>query len=59
VPYQVLLTNKPTPPPAPNPVADKPAGSVEIHEVDGATTTGPARTLPLTVRPMEAQLLVR
>jgi len=57
--YQLLFSNKPAPAPAPTPVADKPAGSVEIHEVDGAVTTGPARTLPLTVRPMEAQILVR
>jgi hypothetical protein len=57
--YQVPLTTSSAPAPAPSPVVDKPAGSVEIHEVDGAVTAGPARTLPLTVRAMEAQILVR
>jgi glycosidase len=57
--YQVLFSNNSAPAPAPSPVGDKPAGSVEIHEVDGAVTAGPARALPLTVRPMEAQILVR
>jgi glycosidase len=57
--YQVLYSNKAAAAPAPSPVADKPAGSVEIHEVDGAVTAGPARALPLTVRAMEAQILVR
>lgn len=57
--YQVLFSNNSAPAPASSPVGDKPAGSVEIHEVDGAVTAGPARALPLTVRPMEAQILVR
>jgi glycosidase len=59
VSYQVRFTNKAAPPSAPDPVADKPAGSVEIHEVDGAVTIGPARTLPLTVAAMEALILIR
>ena len=57
--YQVLLTNSSAPAPAPSPVVDKPAGSVEIQEVDGAVTAGPVHTLALTVRAMEAQILVR
>ncbi len=57
--YDVLFDNKPPPPPGPGPVGEKPAGSVEIHEVDGAVTTGPAHTLPLTLRPMEARILAR
>lgn len=57
--FQVLFTNNSTPAQAPGPVVAKPGGSVEIHEVDGTVTVGPAHTLPLTVRAMEAQILVR
>jgi len=57
--YDVLFDNKPPAPPGPGPVGGKPAGSVEIHEVDGGVTTGPAHTLPLTLRPMEARILAR
>jgi glycosidase len=57
--YQVLFSNKAAAAPTPSPVVDKPAGSIEIHEVDGAVTAGPAHALPLTVRAMEAQILIR
>jgi len=38
-------------------VVDKPAGTVEIQEVGGGVTTGPARTVRVTLRPMEVLLL--
>jgi glycosidase len=56
--YEVLFTNldpaQATPPGA---VTDKVSGSVTITEVTGAITHGPARTLPVTLRPMEVQYL--
>ena len=33
------------------------AGSVEIHEINGATTSGPARVLRVTLQKMEIQIL--
>jgi glycosidase len=41
------------------PVVHKSFGSVEIHEVGGAVTRGPARSLPVTLENMEIQILVR
>ncbi len=43
---------------APRPVVDKAGGSVEIAEVSGAVTRGPARTLAVRLAPMELQVLV-
>jgi glycosidase len=62
--YVPLFTNKSVRPAAgggasPAPVADKADGSVEIREVDGRITRGPARTLPVTLAPMELQILVK
>ena len=42
---------------SPGSVLDKPVGSVSICEEDGTVTSGPARTLPVTVRPGEVQVL--
>jgi hypothetical protein len=42
---------------APGPVVDKPAGHVEIHEVNGSVTSGPARAVRVTLQPMEIQIL--
>jgi len=56
--YNVLFTNlDPSQATPPGAVTDKAGGSVTIHEVAGATTHGPARTLPVTLRPMEVQYL--
>ena len=57
--YQSIFTNQTgmTGGLAPGPVVDKPAGQVEIHEISGAITRGPARALPVTLNPMEIQIL--
>jgi glycosidase len=63
--YEVLFTNKTTGSGggaggvAPGPVVEKAAGNVEIHEVDGAVTSGPARALRVTLQKMELQILGR
>ena len=46
-------------PAAPSPVRDYPEGSVEICETDGSVTTGPARTVPVTLKTRELQVLAR
>jgi glycosidase len=38
-------------------VKERAGGSIAIHEVDGRLTSGPARTLPVTLEPMEFQIL--
>ncbi len=54
----IAFTNKTASPGAPPaPVLEKPAGAVEIREVSGAVTRGPARTIAVTLRPMEIQIL--
>jgi hypothetical protein len=57
-PYHILYSNTGSPAPAGS-VLDKPAGSVEIHEVDGTVTAGPARALPVQLQAMELQVLRR
>jgi hypothetical protein len=61
--YEVLYTNTRfrgggtrggTPP---GTVVHKPGGGVEIREVNGAMTRGPARVLPVTLGAMELQIL--
>ena len=32
---------------------------LEIHEIDGAVTSGPARTIKVDLRPMEVQILAK
>lgn len=44
---------------APGPVAQKAGGAVEIHEINGGVTRGPARALPVTLAAMEIQILAR
>ncbi len=44
-------------PAAPSPMRGYAAGSVEICEVDGTVTTGPARTLPVTLKARELQVI--
>jgi glycosidase len=56
--YEVLFTNKNAiGATAPNPVAERSAGSVEIQEVNGSITNGPVRVLPVTLEEMEIQIL--
>jgi glycosidase len=54
--YQLLYSSNPAAA-RPGPVADKLAGSVAIREVDGSASAGPARALPVTLAPMELQIL--
>jgi glycosidase len=56
--YRILYSNKSSAS-APGSVRDRPQGSVSIREIDGTTTQGPARTLPLQLQPMEIQILGR
>ncbi|MEW6220331.1 MAG: alpha-amylase family glycosyl hydrolase [Thermodesulfobacteriota bacterium] len=42
---------------APGPVETR--SGLEIHEIDGGVTTGPARMIRVTLRPMEAQILAK
>jgi glycosidase len=58
-PYSVVFSNLPGPAPTPGPVAERAGGRVLVHEVDGAINPGPVRVLPVTVRPMEIQVLLR
>ena len=61
--YEVLYTNLafrdagPHGGIAPEPVLTKPGGGVEIHEVNGVVSRGPARSLPVTLAKMEIQIL--
>ncbi len=69
-PYQLLFSNCERSlaapdagapgPSAPGPVLElSAAGGVTIHEVDGSTTAGPARAVPVRLAPMEVQFLSR
>jgi len=59
--YEVLFTNNTASDGgvAPGLVVEKPVGSVEIREVNGAITRGPARTLRVTLQKMELLILAR
>jgi glycosidase len=52
---RILYSNK-TAPTAPGAVAQRSAG-VTVHEVDGSTTKGPVSVVPVTLQPMEVQVL--
>ncbi|MDZ7344875.1 MAG: alpha-amylase, partial [candidate division KSB1 bacterium] len=54
--FRVLFSNKSTPR-QPQPVIEKSAGRVVIHEVSGAVTFGPSRVLRVHLQPMELQIL--
>ncbi len=56
--YQILYSNKSNPT-QPGTVITKPGGSVEIRELDGASTEGPTRVLKVDLMPMEVQVLGR
>ncbi len=59
--YKVLYSNKKDAGGSKEPgtVVDKPGGSVTIHEIDGSVASGPARTLPVNLQPLEIQILGR
>ncbi len=56
--YTILYSNK-AQPTGPEPVTEKPAGSVQVTEVDGTITGGPLHVLPVNLQPMEVQILRR
>jgi glycosidase len=56
--YRILYSNQTTPT-APEPVIRHPAGAVRVAELDGSTGFGPLHTLPVTLAPMEAQIIGR
>jgi hypothetical protein len=59
--YNVLFTNKTAGNGGATPglVVEKRVNSIEIREVSGTVTRGPARTLPVTLQKMEMQILGR
>jgi glycosidase len=44
---------------APGPVVERPAGSVEVTEIDGGVSRGPVHIISVNLRPMEIQILGR
>lgn len=54
--YGVLSSNLEQPA-TPEPVVERAAGHVKIHEVNGAVMYGPVRTIRVKLRPMEIQIL--
>jgi glycosidase len=56
--FRVLFSNIAAPA-APGALRTAPLGSVSIRELDGSITTGPARVLPVTVQPLEVQIIRR
>jgi glycosidase len=56
--YRILFSNK-AQPVAPGSVEEKPAGSIEVKDVDGNTTHGPVRVLGVHLQPMEIQILAK
>lgn len=56
--YHILFSNKGAPA-EPGLVIEKPSGSVEITEIDGTITHGPARVVAVNLGPMEIQILGR
>jgi glycosidase len=56
--FRVLFSNMAAPT-APGGLRTAPEGSVSIHELDGSTSAGPARVLPVTIQPLEVQILRR
>ena len=41
----------------PGPVVERPAGSVEVTEIDGGVSRGPVHIISVNLRPMEIQIL--
>lgn len=57
-PFEIMYSNQPGAQ-QPGGVTTREAGSIEIEEPDGSFTHGPARTVPVALRPMESQILRR
>ena len=58
VSFRILFSNIAAPT-APGALRTAPQGSVSIRELDGSISAGPARVLPVTVEPLEVQILRR
>jgi glycosidase len=56
--YHVRYSNK-TDFKSPAPVQDKPVGSVSVQEANGTSGTGPLRSIPVSLAPLEVQILGR
>jgi glycosidase len=56
---KVLYSNTGTAAISPDPVVQRQAGSVNIRELSGAITTGPIRTIRVSLQPGEVQLIGR
>jgi glycosidase len=54
--FRVLFSNLPNPI-APGIVKEKPMGQVEILDLAGGVAHGPTRSLPISLAPLEAQIL--
>jgi glycosidase len=54
--FRILFSNNEHPNP-PGLVREKPQGQVEIQEQGGSVSRGPTRSLPISLAPMEAQIL--
>jgi len=55
---RILFSNT-SGPAEPGQLRSAPPGTVSIHELDGSVSTGPARVSPITLRPLELQILRR
>ena len=56
--FRVLYSNKERFE-TPGSVVERPAGSVEITEIDGGVSNGPVHIISVNVQPMEIQILGR
>ncbi len=54
--FKILYSNSASPT-APDPVVDRPGGSVQVQEVDGSVGTGPLHSIHVTLGAMEVQIL--
>jgi len=54
--YQLLFSNRTPNPSRSETVIEKSAARVEIHEIHGAVTRGPARALPVQLEAMEVEI---
>ena len=52
----ILYSNQPAPT-APSAVAQLPAGTISVDEIDGSQGSGPVNVVQVTLQPMEAQIL--
>ncbi len=58
-PYAVLFSNRGDASRGPDPVAERAGGALVVHEMNGSTTSGPVRVVPVHLAPMEIQFLSR